>query len=118
MMPGMDGPEVCRRVRQTPATQTVYIVLLPAKGGKDDLVAGLAAGADDYLTKPFDLAELQARVQSGVRMVELRLAMTAELAERRRAEEILRANERRFRSLIENSSDAIALFNTDRKSVV
>lgn len=113
IMPGIDGLEVCRRVRKSGATQSIYIILLTAKAGKNDLLAGLAAGANDYLIKPFDRAELQARVQSGIRLVGMRLKMMTELAERRRAEEILRINEQRFRSLIENSSDAFALFNPD-----
>jgi two-component system, cell cycle sensor histidine kinase and response regulator CckA len=113
VMPGMDGLEVCRKARETVATKSIYIVLLTARGDKNDMLAGLAAGANDYLTKPFDRAELQARVQTGGRMVEMQLAMKTELAERKRAEEVLRTNEQRFRALIENSSDAIALFNTD-----
>ena len=112
-MPVMDGVEVCRKARETAATQSVYIVLLTGRGKKENLVEGLAAGANDYLTKPFDRAELQARVQAGCRMVEMRLAMMAELAERKRAEEVLRISEQRFRSLIENSSDAICLFKMD-----
>jgi PAS domain S-box-containing protein len=113
MMPGMDGIELCRKVREMAATKSTYIILLTAKGDKNDIVAGLVAGANDYLIKPFERAELQARVQAGGRMVEMQTMMMAELAERKRAEEILRVSEHRFRSLIENSSDAIALFNVD-----
>ena len=51
--------------------ERIYMILLTAKGGKDDIVAGLEAGADDYVTKPFDRAELRARVDVGIRMVEL-----------------------------------------------
>jgi len=71
MMPGMDGVQVCRKVRQTAATSGVYILLLTAKGEKGDIVAGLEAGANDYVAKPFDRGELRARVQVGARMVEL-----------------------------------------------
>jgi PAS domain S-box-containing protein len=113
VMPGMDGVEVCRKARETGATESVYIVLLTAKGETDHMVAGLAAGANDYLIKPFNRAELQARVEAGCRMVEMRLAMMAELSERKRAQEVLRISEERFRSLIENSSDAIVLFGLD-----
>lgn len=113
VMPIMDGVEVCRRARQLDKTKLIHLILLTAKNDKNDIVAGLEAGANDYLTKPFDRVELQARVQTGERMVEMRLAMMAELAERKRTEEVLRSKEQRFRSLIENSSDAIALFKVN-----
>ena len=71
MMPGMDGVEVTRAVRETSATIPTYIILLTAKTEKPDIVAALAAGADDYLTKPFDREELGARVWAGLRIVTL-----------------------------------------------
>src|SRR5688572_28371992 len=52
MMPGLDGPEVCRQVRRRPDALAVYIILLTAKTDTEDLIAGLEAGADDYITKP------------------------------------------------------------------
>jgi DNA-binding response OmpR family regulator len=70
MMPHLDGLEVCRKVRQQIAAGT-YIILLTAKGRKEDVVAGLDAGADDYLVKPYDRDELRARVQAGVRMLDM-----------------------------------------------
>ncbi|MEK6304129.1 MAG: response regulator [Acidobacteriota bacterium] len=81
MMPGMDGVQVCRRARQTAATRGVYILLLTAKGEKDDIIAGLEAGANDYVAKPFDRAELRARVQVGVRMVELQQSLSHRVRE-------------------------------------
>ncbi len=78
MMPGLDGPEVCRRVRQTPTLSPIYIILLTSKTQKEDIIAGLQAGADDYLTKPFDAQELQARLQVGMRVMQLQ----SELAQR------------------------------------
>jgi sigma-B regulation protein RsbU (phosphoserine phosphatase) len=71
MMPGMDGIEVCRRVRSTPTATPPYLILLTAKGRREDIVTGLQAGANDYVTKPPDREELRARMQVGIRMVEL-----------------------------------------------
>jgi two-component system, cell cycle response regulator len=71
MMPGMDGVEVCRRVRGLQAENPPYIVLLTARDGKGDIVTGLDAGANDYVGKPFDRDELLARLQVGRRFVEL-----------------------------------------------
>ena len=71
VMPGLEGLEVCRKVRQLSNRQQAYLILLTVKGNSRDIVAGLRGGADDYITKPFDLEELQARVQTGFRIVEL-----------------------------------------------
>ena len=71
MMPGLDGVELCRRVRQERLAASTYILLVTGRSRREDLVKGLEAGADDYVIKPFDGAELQARVQVGVRVVEL-----------------------------------------------
>src|SRR3712207_6137011 len=64
MMPGVDGVEVCRRLRQRTAPYT-YTVLLTARDRRDDMLAGLEAGADDFLTKPCDAVELRIRLRSG-----------------------------------------------------
>jgi diguanylate cyclase (GGDEF)-like protein len=71
MMPGLEGPQVCEKVRQLSDRPYTYILLLTARGQQDDLVRGLAAGADDYLTKPFDSQELRARLRVGERILEL-----------------------------------------------
>lgn len=67
MLPGMDGLEVCRRMRANPTTQDVPILMLTAKDEVHDRVTGLDTGADDYLTKPFDFEELVARVKAILR---------------------------------------------------
>jgi len=81
MMPGMDGAEICQRVRQSDGLKPVYIILLTAKDRKEDLVAGLQAGANDYVTKPFDVRELRARIQVGQRVLELQQALASRVKE-------------------------------------
>ncbi|MGH9750641.1 MAG: response regulator [Candidatus Polarisedimenticolia bacterium] len=81
MMPGLDGTEVCRRVRQDPAVRGAYLILLTARGRKEDVLAGLRAGADDYVTKPFDQEELMARVQVGMRILDLQSALADRVRE-------------------------------------
>ena len=80
MMPGPDGLEVCQRVRKAAREPRVYLILLTGKDQQEDVVRGLAAGADDYLRKPFDNVELEARMRTGRRIVELEdeLAATRE----------------------------------------
>jgi DNA-binding response OmpR family regulator len=71
MMPGADGLELCRRIRQDERHVHMHIILLTARDTRADVVAGLDAGADDYLIKPFDPEELRARVHVGVRILTL-----------------------------------------------
>src|SRR5580692_6519007 len=75
MMPGMDGIELCRRIRSRDQSPYRYVLLLTAKDDKQDVIAGLEAGADDYLTKPFDVDELRARVRAGKRILDLQAAL-------------------------------------------
>ena len=77
MMPGLEGPEVCRRVRAHPDRPYVYILLLTARSQRDDLLRGLESGADDYLTKPFDASELRARLRVGQRILDLQNGLIA-----------------------------------------
>ncbi|MFA4965216.1 MAG: diguanylate cyclase [Thermoleophilia bacterium] len=71
VMPAMDGVEVCRRIRALRTFRPPYLILLTALGDKESVVAGLEAGADDYVGKPYDPAELRARLEVGRRLVEL-----------------------------------------------
>ena len=71
MMPVMDGLEVVRRVRALQNDRPPYLIILTAKGKKTDIITGLDAGANDYLTKPFDAGELLARIEVGLRMIEM-----------------------------------------------
>ena len=81
MMPELDGPEVCRRVRRELPLANMYLMLLTARESRGDLVAGLDAGADDYITKPFDAEELRARVQVGVRVLTLQKSLAERVEE-------------------------------------
>ena len=63
-MPGLEGPELCRRVRSDPERAHLYLILLTARNSSTDLVAGLEAGADDYLIKPVEPRRLAARVKA------------------------------------------------------
>jgi CheY-like chemotaxis protein len=81
MMPCMDGLEVCRKVRQNPVTNSFYLLLLTARETGADIVTGFAAGANDYVTKPFDPEELRARVRVGRRVVELQTALATRVCE-------------------------------------
>jgi two-component system, cell cycle response regulator len=78
MMPGIDGIEICRRIRRDADLAGMYVLLLTGRGSRTDLIAGLDAGADDYMVKPIDPEELRARVHAGIRIATLQ----ARLADR------------------------------------
>ncbi len=71
MMPGLSGPELVQRIRGSALPGYTYIILLTARSSREDIVRGLESGADDYLSKPFNPAELRARVGIGVRILDL-----------------------------------------------
>jgi CheY-like chemotaxis protein len=96
MMPGLDGLEVCRTIRRTPGLGATYVILLTARGTKEDLVEGFRAGADDYVIKPFDRQELRARLGAGIRIVELE----GSLAQRARDIESAQAELEALRGLL------------------
>ncbi len=79
MMPGMDGVTVCRKIREVRPPLPIYLILLTSRSSRVDLVQGLEAGADDYMTKPFERAELRARVGVGERMIELQRSLAAQV---------------------------------------
>lgn len=85
MMPEMDGQEVVRRVRALQTDRPPYIIMLTTKDEKADIIAGLEAGANDYLAKPFDPGELRARVEVGRRMVEMQDALASKVEALRQA---------------------------------
>ena len=85
IMPGMEGPEICQRAAKDPKMANRYFILLTGKSKTEDLVAGLQSGASDYLRKPFDEAELLARVEVGVRFIELQRKLAERVEEMEKA---------------------------------
>lgn len=81
MLPGMDGPEVCRRIRASAQSTPGYLILLTGKSAQADLVEGLDAGADEYLVKPIDSAELRARLNAGARILDLQTRLADQVHE-------------------------------------
>src|SRR5437868_1531512 len=77
VMPEVNGLELCRRVREVQRSPYQYIMLVTGKDAKQDIVTGLEAGADDYITKPFDRDELQARLRVGNRILTLQRGLIA-----------------------------------------
>ncbi|MBI5280243.1 MAG: diguanylate cyclase [Candidatus Solibacter usitatus] len=71
MMPGLPGPEICRKVRARRTSGYTYILLLTSRGRREDIVEGMGAGADDYVVKPFDKHELEVRLRAGRRIIDL-----------------------------------------------
>jgi len=90
MMPRMDGLEVVRQVRALDQMEPPYLIMLSAQDTSADIIAGLDAGASDYLSKPFRIGELRARVDVGRRMVETQAALASRVAELRAAAEQIR----------------------------
>jgi putative two-component system response regulator len=86
VMPGLDGLEVCRRLRGLQRPEPTYVIMLTSKTGKENVVAALESGADDYATKPYDHDELRARLQVGCRIVGLQASQTAVFTFSRAAE--------------------------------
>ena len=121
MMPGLDGLEVVQKAQALFQADPVYCILLTARADKEDIVRALDAGANDYLTKPFNRPELLARVQVGVRMVQLQSNLAGRLRElesalaaRQRAEEALFQEQDCVRSLMDNLP--VSIYFKDRFS--
>ncbi len=96
MMPKVDGVEVCQRVRARKGRPYVYLLLLTAKSQKEEVAAGLEAGADDYVIKPFDPDELRARLKVGQRVVNLERTLAGKVADL----EVALADVRRLKELL------------------
>jgi diguanylate cyclase (GGDEF)-like protein len=118
MMPDMDGFEVCRRIKENPDNREIPIIFLTAKNDSDSIVQGFQLGAMDYLTKPFNGAELEARVKTHLELYrskeELRAAnqrLSLEIGERKRAEEELKRSQEEYRQMSIHDS-LTGLYNT------
>ena len=96
MMPGVDGVDLCKAARLLPTFPPLYILMVTSAAETSDITAGLEAGADDYVIKPFKPAELKARAQVGMRMVALQESMARRLAELEQA----LANVKQLRGLL------------------
>jgi len=105
MMPEVAGPDVCREVRAAGRT-AIYIILLTAKGETEDIVAGLEAGADDYVRKPFKRDELRARLRVGERVIGLQTSLAQRVRE-------LGESEARLRALFDGAHDGIITMDRD-----
>lgn len=80
VMPGLTGPEICRKVRADESLSSAYLIILTSKNSEADIVSGLRAGADDYITKPPSAAELCSRTRTGERILALQEAVNAQSA--------------------------------------
>lgn len=125
MMPGIDGFETCRRLKQQVETAGIPVIFMTALDDVSDKVAAFAAGGVDYVSKPFQLAELLARVHTHLSLRRAQLGLTArnqqlheEITARCEAETALRASEQSFRRLFETADDGIALLDPELGTIV
>ncbi len=88
-MPGADGVSLCRDIRSNPGLRSMYVILLTAHDTRDEMVAGLHGGADEYITKPFDWGVLRARIQTGARIVTLQQSLEQRVRELQSALDIV-----------------------------
>ncbi|MEO6216874.1 MAG: EAL domain-containing protein [Sphingomonas sp.] len=124
MMPGIDGFETCRRLKADPATRDIPVIFMTALSDVDDKVAGFEAGGIDYVSKPFQIEELLARVRTHLALRAAQQRVTAQNAElreeiraRREAETALRFSELRYRRLFETANDGILLLDSETGQV-
>jgi sigma-B regulation protein RsbU (phosphoserine phosphatase) len=90
-MPGLTGVELCRRIKDLKRSTPIHVILLTARGGKNDILYGFDMGADDYIVKPFNDSELLARIRVAERVVTIQSSLNASLDELRRTVDLLDA---------------------------
>lgn len=108
LMPEMSGIELCKKIRQTERTPYTYIIMVTVKDGINNVVAGIDAGVDDFISKPFEKKELAARIRAGMRvldsekrLIETHNTMMMEIVNRKRAEEKLVGHRENLRKIME-----------------
>ncbi len=107
MMPGIDGIEICRRIRKRLGEGYTYLLLLTSRDSKEYTLEGLDAGADDFLIKPFDPEELKVRLRAGIRILRQEEALLEALNDHRRTNDLLEQERNLLRNLIDNIPDQV-----------
>ena len=120
MMPGMDGFEVCRRLKNDPSTASIPILFLSALAYTEDKIKAFDAGGLDYITKPFAEKEVLSRVRTHLKLAaaqeEMQKAnrkLAEEIQARKRVEKALKESEERYRAVVEDQTEAISRFTPD-----
>ncbi|MCK4625637.1 MAG: diguanylate cyclase [Phycisphaerae bacterium] len=108
MMPGLEGPEICRRVRQHETDRYTYMILLTVRVDQSDIIDGINSGADDYITKPFDMMELKARLNAAMRNLRVHEDLLA-------AQEMLR--EEAMRDGLTGTQNHVAIMETVKQEI-
>ena len=121
MMPGVDGLELCRRIKREPSLASTHVILLTAKNNQQDVVAALQAGADDYIVKPFKFEELRTRVHVGLRVASLQERVLTSVAELQAAQSAgaspVAAATQSHRSWLKLARDGVARSGRYRRSI-
>lgn len=124
MMPTLDGIEVCRRLRQASPMHSIYLILLTARNYQEDIVCGLDAGADDYLTKPFYPPQMRARLNAAERIITLRenlakqvVKLEEKIISHQKIESALRESQE-YRNLFKHANDSIIVFDLHDQTVL
>ena len=115
MMPKMNGPDLVRRIRECNNGHYVYVILLTSKSEKEDVVRGMEAGADDFLTKPFDKDELRVRVGAGERIINLEKKLDTRNRELETANDQLNAANRRMTRDLNAAAEVQRAFHEDNR---
>ncbi len=118
MMPGMDGFETCRRLKAGRQTREIPVLFMTALADVSNKLRGFEAGGVDYITKPFEEAEVLVRVKTHLALRRAQRKLKQEIAERKRAQQTLRESEERFRAIFENAPVMINSFDQKRRCLL
>jgi DNA-binding response OmpR family regulator len=123
MMPGVDGLELCRRIKREPSLANTHVILLTAKNNQQDVLAAIQAGANDYIVKPFKFEELSTRVHAGLRLATLQERVVASVAELQAAQQSagasgpVNASAQSHRSWLKLARDGVARSGRYRRAI-